>query len=162
MRKIRVCIGLLAFLASAGVIAEGAYWGSVAGMADFDFKGVDNPLNLGLRAGYVRASGFGVEVEYTSSVLSGETEVYGRDVDVELNTFATYATYRTEGDWYLKGRLGVLYEDVTVGSDSSDDLGISLGAGIGYNLSDAYRLEFEYTVLERDVSFWSGGFSLRF
>ncbi|WP_444911557.1 outer membrane beta-barrel protein [Microbulbifer sp. PAAF003] len=162
MKIVKAGIGVLALVVSAGAIAEGAYWGGVAGIADFDFKGVDNPLNLGLRAGYVRASGFGVEGEYTSSLLSGETEAYGRNVDVDIRTLATYATYRTEGDWYLKGRLGLLYEDVSVGSERSDDLGVSLGAGIGYSLNEIYHLELEYTVLETDVSYWSGGFSLRF
>ncbi|MCO1333605.1 porin family protein [Microbulbifer sp. OS29] len=162
MSKIRKWASLLALIISPGVIAEGTYWGAVAGLADFDFSGVDNPVNLGIRTGYTRSSGLGVEVEYMGSVFSGEAQVYGRGEDVELQSLAAYATYRTEGDWYIKGRLGALYEDVSVGRKSSDDFGVSVGAGVGFKLSENYRLELEYTMIEKDIGFWSGGFSVRF
>ncbi|GAA5443317.1 hypothetical protein Misp06_01493 [Microbulbifer sp. NBRC 101763] len=156
-----IVAGILSLLSSAA-LSEGGYWGAAVGTMNFDFKGVDNPTGVGLRTGYSLVSGWGVEVEYIGSLISGEVEVLGEEVDVDMYSLAGYATYRTLGDIYFKGRLGLLYEDVTVGSDNSDDFGITAGAGIGFLLGASSNFELEYTILEKDVGFLSGAFSYRF
>ena len=163
MKRTTNYIGALIFgLCSSIALAEGGYWGATAGIMDFDFNDVDNPIGVGLRAGYSQVSGWGLEAEYVDSLVSGETEVLGKAVDVDMYSLAGYVTYRSLGEIYIKGRLGLLYEDVTVGSESSDDFGVSAGAGIGFVLGAKSNIELEYTVLEKDVGLWSGAFTYRF
>jgi len=163
MEKITNYIGAFIFaLFSSSALAEGVYWGATAGIMDFDFKGVDNPIGVGLRMGYSPVSGWGLEAEYVNSLVSGDAEVLGKEVDVDMYSLGGYVTYRSLGELYIKGRLGLLYEDVTVGNDSSDDFGVSAGAGIGFVLGANSNIELEYTVLEKDVGLWSGAFTYRF
>ncbi|MFA0811737.1 outer membrane beta-barrel protein [Microbulbifer epialgicus] len=162
MKTTTKTFGALTIILSSSVFAEGGYWGATAGVMDFDFQGVDNPMGLGLRAGYSQLSGWGLEAEYIGSLVSGEIEVIGKEVDVDMHSLAGYATYRSFGDIYFKGRLGLLYEDITVGRNSGDDFGVSVGAGVGFILWGDSNIELEYTILEKDVEYWSGAFSYRF
>lgn len=152
----------LVFSSAASAAQGGAYWGGTAGIMDIDFRNADSPINVGLRAGYTMPSGWGFEAEYTNSLISGEADVFTNDVDVDIQTLAGYGTYRSYGDIYFKGRFGLLYEDVSVGSASSDDTGISLGGGVGFNMSPNTNVELEYTMIEEDVAFWSGTMTLSF
>ncbi|SEA45905.1 outer membrane beta-barrel protein [Microbulbifer marinus] len=162
MRKIAKGVAALALVCSSAASAEGGYWGATVGLMDIDQRNVDSPLNVGLRGGYTLPSGWGFEAEYTNSLISGEADVFDGDVDVDVQTLAGYGTYRSYGDLYFKGRLGVLYEDVSVGRFSEDDTGISLGAGVGFNYSPNTNVELEYTVIEEDIGFWSGTVTLNF
>ncbi|AMX03317.1 outer membrane beta-barrel protein [Microbulbifer thermotolerans] len=162
MRNIAKGVAVLALVSSSAAFAEGGYWGAVGGIMDIDLPNADSPLNLGLRGGYILPSGWGFELEYTNSLISGQADVFANDVDVDVQTMAGYATYRSYGDVYFKGRLGVLYEDVSVGASSSDDTGVSLGAGIGFNYGPNTNIELEYTVIEEDIAFWSGTMTLHF
>jgi hypothetical protein len=165
MRKITTGAAALLLACSAGVNAQSqgtAYWGATAGLMDIDFRNADSPINVGLRGGYTLPSGWGFEAEYTNSLISGEADVFDNDVDVDVQTLAGYGTYRSYGDIYFKGRFGLLYEDVSVGSASSDDTGISLGGGIGFDMSPNTNVELEYTMIEEDIGFWSGTMTLTF
>ncbi|WP_152454917.1 outer membrane beta-barrel protein [Microbulbifer sp. THAF38] len=162
MKKITNFLGTLTLALSSGTFAQGLYWGGGLGVMDFDFNNIDNPLGVGLRIGYPLYSGWGLEAEYNGSLYGGDTEVQGKEVDVDLHTLAGYGTYRSQGYFYFKGRLGLLYEHVTVGSNSSDDFGVAIGAGIGLALTANSRLELEFTQLEKDVGLWSGSFNYRF
>ncbi len=162
MRKIAKGVAALVLVCSSAASAEGGYWGATVGLMDIDLPNADSPLNVGLRGGFSLPSGWGFEAEYTNSLISGAADVFDRDVDVDIQTLAGYGTYRSYGDLYFKGRLGLLYEDVSVGSASSDDTGISLGAGVGFNYSPNTNIELEYTMIEEDVGFWSGTMTLNF
>ncbi|WP_226703949.1 outer membrane beta-barrel protein [Microbulbifer elongatus] len=146
--------------------AEGGYFGAVAGVMATDIEG-DNPFNAGARAGYSWANGFGVEAEYTTSIVDGEFRFSNSWVDVEadysISTLGAYATYRSQGDLYFKGRLGYLNESVDFGdgADGSDS-GLSAGLGMGFSFSEAVNFEAEYTLVEEDVDFWSGTLVFRF
>ncbi|MFI2811445.1 outer membrane beta-barrel protein [Microbulbifer sp. M83] len=163
MRKLATGLAALALVCSSAANAEGGYWGATAGLMTVDANTVDDPINFGLRGGYTFSSGWGFEGEFTDSLISGEADAFdGRDIDVDIQTLGGYATYRSFGDVYFKGRLGLIYEDVSVGGYSSDDTGISVGGGIGLNLSPNTNVEFEYTMIEEDVNFWSGTMILTF
>ncbi|WP_250459185.1 outer membrane beta-barrel protein [Microbulbifer litoralis] len=165
MRNIANGVAALALVCSSAASAQGgnAYWGATAGIMDIDMYNADNPINVGLRGGYTLPSGWGFEGEYTNSLISGEADALnGGGADVDIQTLAGYATYRSYGDLYFKGRAGVLYEDVDVGWGSSDDTGISLGGGVGFNYGPNTNIELEYTMIEEDVGFWSGTMTLTF
>lgn len=164
MRKIAKGVAVLALVCSSAAYAQsqsGAYWGGTVGLMDVDLPGVDNPVNLGIRGGYTLPSGWGFEAEFTNSVISGEAGVFD-DEDMDIMTLAGYGTYRSYGDIYFKGRLGLLFEDVEVGNFSDDDTGISLGGGVGINFSPNLNFELEYTLIENDIAFWSGSAVMRF
>ena len=159
MRNIVKGIAALALVGSSAAYAEGAYWGGTVGLMDIDLHHADSPLNVGLRGGYTLPSGWGFEAEYTNSLISGDADVFSRDVDIDVQTLGAYGTYRSYGDIYFKGRLGVVHEDVDYfGSDT----GISLGGGVGLNVSPNTNVELEYTMIDQDIGFWSGTMTLNF
>ena len=168
MRNIAKGLAAAALVCSSAASAAqgGAYWGATVGLMDIDDYNADSPLNVGLRGGYTLPSGWGFEAEYTNSLISGEADAWNgreyRDYDVDIQTLAGYATYRSYGDVYFKGRLGLLYEDVDFGWGSADDTGISLGGGVGFNFGPNTNVELEYTLIEEDVNFWSATMALNF
>ncbi|WP_346837508.1 outer membrane beta-barrel protein [Microbulbifer sp. SAOS-129_SWC] len=164
MRNIVKGLAALALVGSSAAYAEGGYWGGTIGMMDIDMRGVDNPINVGLRGGYVLPSGWGFEGEYTTSLVSGSADALngGSSNDVDIQTIAGYGTYRSFGDIYFKGRAGILHESVDAGWRSADDTGVSLGAGVGINYGPNTNFELEYTMIEQDVGFWSGTMTLTF
>ncbi|WOX04544.1 porin family protein [Microbulbifer pacificus] len=169
MMKKAFAVAALVCCSAAAQASEGGYWGGVGGIMNVDIDG-DNPFNAGVRAGYNWASGWGVEGELTGSLADGKAEYrywggnYG--VDYSITTLAAYGTYRSSGQIYFKGKLGVLSETVKFSDDgdsySESDSGLSLGLGAGFNLSDNLNLEAEYTVVEEDVGFFSGSLVFRF
>ncbi|WP_299941424.1 outer membrane beta-barrel protein [uncultured Microbulbifer sp.] len=161
-----------ALLCSAAVQAEGAYIGGVFGVMNTDV-GDESPLNAGFRGGYTWNSGWGIEAEFTGSVVDGELVDFGYDpfrgrvdrgtVDYSISTQAVYATYRTQGDIYFKGRFGYLNEEVDVKSfGNGSDSGASVGVGAGFNLVENISFEAEYTLIEEEVDYWSGSLVVRF
>ncbi|WP_444900950.1 outer membrane beta-barrel protein [Microbulbifer sp. SSSA007] len=151
-----------ALVCSATTQAEGAYVGGVFGVMNTDASG-DSPLNAGIRAGYTSNSGWGIEVELTDSLVEGEYDYYWGDENYSLATQALYATYRTQGDIYMKGRLGYLHEELDVDYFGEySDSGASAGIGAGFKLSEKVIFETEYTFIEADVDYWSGSLIVRF
>lgn len=159
MRNIAKGVAALALVCSSAAYAEGGYFGGTAGLMTIDHRGVDDPMNLGIRAGYSLPSGWGVEGEYTNSIVSADGNAFGRRVDIDVETLAAYGTYRTYGDLYFKGRAGILHEDVDYfGSDT----GIAVGGGVGFFMGPNTNVELEYTRVEQDVNFWSATMALNF
>lgn len=138
--------------------AEG-YFGFKGGIMSIDLAGIDDPINAGVVFGSNRGAGWGFEGELTLSMIDGEYSIFGSDFDVSIRTLAGYAAFRSEGDTYFKGKLGVLNEDVEIGSISEDDTGASYGFGVGWRQGDGSMVELEYTIVEEDVDFISLGFS---
>ena len=165
MKKVLAAAVLLSCSVAAQA-SEGGYFGAVAGVMNTSLDG-DNPFNAGARAGYNWASGFGVEAEFTTSLVEGEVDFSNAWVDIKedysISTVAAYATYRTQGSIYFKGRLGYLNESVDFGDgvDGSDS-GLSVGLGAGFVFTEAMTLEAEYTLIEEDVDMWSGTLQFRF
>ncbi|MCO1333604.1 porin family protein [Microbulbifer sp. OS29] len=161
--KSKALAAAAALLCSAFVQAEGAYVGGVFGVMNVDDAG-DSPLNAGVRAGYAWGSGWGIEAEFTDSVVEGEYDVYWYNLEYSLATQAVYATYRSEGDIYLKGRLGYLHEELEVDGwgEEYTDSGISAGIGAGFKLTDKAVFELDYTLIETDVDYWSGSVVFNF
>lgn len=86
--------------------------------------------------------------------------------DIEEFTRAQYATFRSGGSIYFKGRAGYLWETE---DDHPDNISVSqmvngldahgaVGFGAGYKLSNGERLEFEYTINKKDEKHFSVGY----
>ncbi|WP_162925786.1 outer membrane beta-barrel protein [Isoalcanivorax indicus] len=151
--------------ATEGHSQMGGFFGLKAGqmMVDAVDDGIgmdfDDSTNIGFYTGYVGESGLGFEIEYTQPTSKAGTGV--PSVDYELTTIAAYGTFRSDGNVYLKGKAGLLREEVKVsgpgGSFSDRDSGLSVGAGLGFMLGRS-RLEVEFTIIESDVNYLSVGF----
>lgn len=86
--------------------------------------------------------------------------------DFEAFTQAQYATFRSAGSVYFKGKAGYLWETE---DEHPDNLTIfqmvngldahgAVGIGAGYKLSNGERLEFDYTVNKKDEKMFSIGY----
>jgi hypothetical protein len=152
-----IAVGLVTLTVSVfnnAALAE-FYFGAKTGPMIIDKSGVDDPTNLGLMLGYelpvpLLIGALGVEGEVTRTVEDGSF----LQRDVELDTAAAYAAFRTAGPVYFKARLG--YADLDEEGISDIDGGTSAGVGVGLGLG-LVQFELEFTVLEDDVGFFSLG-----
>lgn len=146
---------LVAGLVFTPVAAADWFFGAKAGPMMVDVGGMDDPTNAGVMVGHewgVVLGDIGVQGEITSSIDDGSYA--GQDVSVD--TQAVYGVFRTAGPVYFIAKMGVLREDVTIGSVSDDDTGSSAGLGVGFSIGLA-QFEVEYTQIEDDVDFLSVG-----
>lgn len=132
--------------------------GGKAGPMLIDLDGFDDPINVGVNGGFIdERTGLGAEGELTLSAVDGEFNTFFGNADVSITTFGAYGTFRSPGNTYFKGRLGVVYEDVEIGSASDDDSSGSGGIGVGFRTGAGISIEIEYTIIEEDVDFLSVG-----
>ncbi|MEE9492036.1 MAG: outer membrane beta-barrel protein [Gammaproteobacteria bacterium] len=155
----KTCLAGSLLAVSQTSFAVGPYVGLSLGVMDVD--GADsNPLNGGLVLGYdfsAEAFTFGLEAEFTTSLKDGEVV---KNVDFELDSQALYLTGKLDinPQFYAKGRLGILREEI----DSESDTGLSVGAGLGFRINNMISLEGEFTLIEEDVNFFSISARYRF
>jgi len=125
----------------------------VAGLSGYDFSDATN-------IGFV-FSGRSFEAEFTTTTTDGETEGFF-DATWNVTTLAAYGVYRSDSSPYFKLKGGLLYEDVTIDTSfvsvSENDIGLSLGAGIGWNMDSGNKLELEMTMVEADINYISLSF----
>ena len=83
----------------------------------------------------------------------------------KIKSTAIYYAYRSGKPLFFKYRIGLLKEDVETsgrgGQFEGSDSGLSLGLGGGYNFGPAL-IEVEYTIIEADVNYLSGGLAIQF
>ena len=138
-----------AMMFSSAAIADKFYVGIDPGQLKFDQEFLVDTDNFGLVAGY-RWNGWGVESVINFS--EAESDIWGGDQVV--NMYHLYGTYQTEGQYYLKARLGLSNERYTIENREArevfDDVhsGVARGVGVGVRF-DNIKSELEYT--------WLGG-----
>lgn len=126
----------------------------------FDNDGV----MLGILFGYdVPGNNIAIEGELNTTIAdaSSTNPSYG---DLSATTLAGYAVFRSSGRFYVKGKLGVLYEylsssvsgTTTIDVDGAG-MAISFGLGAGVEVNDKMSIEAEYTSLEADIGYGSIG-----
>ncbi|MFL6624030.1 MAG: porin family protein [Sulfurifustis sp.] len=157
--------------AAAAAQESPLYFGLKAGQMDIDQSGFDTSSNFGLLLGYdlfrdVNGS-LAIEAEYTRDISKGDVQIGAANGDWKIETLAAYGAYRTAGPIYLKAKAGYLSEDISVSGVSGtgvsgNDSGFSFGAGVGYYFNRKTGIEFEYTVIEQDVNFFSIGYFTHF
>ena len=117
----------------------------------------ENPYNTGFVLGVSSENKqLALEAEFTNSVNSGTLQGFS-DINIDIQTVSLYGVFRTHGSIYLKGRIGVISEAVTMSSSvisvEADESGTSLGAGLGFKVGSNNNIEIEYTIIEADVNF---------
>lgn len=119
---------------------------------------------LGLRPA---GSPFGLEAEFSGSLDKGE--IKNSTAEWDMDTLGLFLTARTPGDFYVKGRGGVIRRDVSyrgefgpflVKSRDKED-SEAWGAGLGWDVGAA-TVEAEYTRIDKDFDFYSVGVNAKF
>ncbi|MBI3562281.1 MAG: outer membrane beta-barrel protein [Gammaproteobacteria bacterium] len=172
--KNRVLFSSVIALSSSFVLAApGDYLN--AQLAISDVTGFNSGLSLAATYGHPLASvhkNLSFEAEFTSSVTKPETnDFFLGKINVSYYTLAGYGVYAQpiNDKLGIRGRIGVLYEHVTVSqggfsgfSGSGTDTGISLGGGITYAIDNKMNFIAEYTIIESDISHLSAGIQYKF
>ena len=153
----------LALLAggTAGAAENPGYLGG--GVAVQSAVGHDDGLGVSLKGGVEldRVSpGFAVEGELSRSLFDPERD-RGGGGDTSFTTLGGYAAYSVplpDRRLSIRGRLGLVWEEINPdGAGSDDELHISWGAGGEYRLSSELSSYVEYTRIEADMGQLTGG-----
>jgi len=74
------------------------------------------------------------------------------DTELDLGTLGLYVAYRSEGEWFFKGKGGLLVRTVELAGGEEDSAGlISIGFGGGVNINERLSLELEYITIEQGI-----------
>lgn len=123
----------------------------------------DDGVMLSILYGYdFPDNGWSVEGEFSTTVSKATSDRPGYG-DLGVTTLGGYAVYRTSGRFYVKAKIGLLYEYLTSSVTSSgggfhvdvDGAGMSIPIGIGGGMHVGERLtaELEYTMIEADIGY---------
>ena len=158
---------LLVLLSNNAMAESGDYVNAQLAIADVDgfSDGLAVVASYGIPMRDVHKN-FSVEGEFTFTLIDPDRP----GIEVSYFTLAGYGVYThpVDDNFKLRGRLGLLYEDVDVtlpgtGISASDgDIGLSFGFGVTYKLDKQMNLIAEYTIIESDISHLSAGIQYRF
>lgn len=116
---------------------------------------LDNAVAFGLHGDVMIAENCYIDFEYMASSVDASLQVgtFDSSTDIDIETFAIYGAYRSPGDFYYLGKLGVLHEKVDGGGLSESETGLSFAVGGGYKIQENFFVEAEFTSIEEDVGF---------
>lgn len=173
MNRKQNLFALLAVIAMTVSGAAGAepfnrYFTAQGALADVDGydSGIAGVFTYGLRVPEMHKN-FSVEGEFTKTFVEPEGKVGGTTWEVSYYTLGGYGVYShpLNEKFHLRGRLGVLYENVEVSSPASskseDDFKLSFGVGMTVSLSTESRFILEYTVIDSDINHISAGLQFK-
>ena len=121
-----------------------------------DISGADNIEldNVGFMFGGHINDYLSLEFDYTETVSSAKENFLGSVTRVETDTTGLFLVARTTGTVYFKGRVGYSWIDQNVSDSGSDRIyGLAYSAGVGFELSDTFGLEAEYTLYPKTDEF---------
>lgn len=165
MKKHLALLVLLSFYTS--IAHSDLYIGAKGGvMAVSDDISFDDATSIGAVLGAnIKDSGLAIEGELTTSVSSAEHKTTD-GAELDIYTIALYGVYRSSGNFYFKGKGGLVYEYLNISGFifpiEGESIGLSLGAGGGFRINDTASLEIEYTIIESDIDFISLGIIFEF
>jgi len=173
MNRKQQVIAVLAVLVMgfAGVVNAEPYnryatiQGALADVDGYD-SGIAGVATYGIRVPEMH-SNFSVETEFSMTFVEPEGKVGGTTWEASYYTLGAYGVYAhpLSEKFHVRGRLGVLYEDVEVNSpaESKTDDGFELTYGFGFTvgLGKDSRFILEYTVIESDINHISAGLMFR-
>ncbi|MDH5473097.1 MAG: porin family protein [Gammaproteobacteria bacterium] len=157
--KTLTCISCALLLTvSTPVLSKGSPWyfAIKGGFMDAGTGIADNAINGGFDIGYQNNRYLATEIEYTRSLIDGETSS-GNDWDVD--TLSAFASFRSNTKVKFKGKVGLTHID----TGNNDDIEFSMGIGIGFWALGGLT-EIEYTELGNDneLNFFSVGVNYYF
>lgn len=135
--------------------------GALADVDGYD-SGIAGIATYGVRVPEMHKN-FSVEGEFGMTFIEPEGKAAGTTYEASYYTLGAYGVYAhpVSEKFHVRGRLGVLYEDVEIssaaGSTSDDGFELTFGAGISIGLSKESRFLLEYTVIESDINHISAG-----
>ena len=167
MKATQLLIFAVITLCSIGTVhAEDEAWyaGVKAGQMKVDQPGFKNAIGVGGILGYKLNNTLGIEGGYTTTGEDADVMIGTTDSKWDIDVVAVHLAYRTEGNFFVKGKAGLLYQEVSVNTNNANEPGsggeMSIGIGAGWRPFKDIALELEYTVIESDVSFISFGINL--
>lgn len=159
-------LAVIALCSIGTVYAEDEPWyaGVKAGRMKVDLSGYDNAIGVGGMLGYKLNNTLGIEGGYTTTGEDSDVMVGTSQAQWDIDVVAVHLAYRTEGNFYAKGKVGALYQEVSVNLANAGEPKsggeFTYGVGAGWRPFKDIALELEYTVIESDVSFISIGINL--
>lgn len=141
------------------------FQGALADVDGYD-SGIAGIATYGIRVPEMHKN-FSVETEFSMTFIEPEGKVGGTTYEASYYTLGGYGVYShpVSEKFHVRGRLGVLYEDVEIstaaGSKTDDGFELSFGAGITVGLSKGSRFILEYTVIESDINHISAGMQFK-
>lgn len=170
MRTRVILASALALTFSGAALAQEKpfYIGVKPSIVNPDNDRLENATNGSVVLGFqIPQTPFGIEAEAGTTLSDGD--VKNSSANWNMNTVGVFATARTPGDVYVKGRAGWFHRDVTVEADTlfgtvkakDKEDSEAWGAGIGWKLGAA-NVEAEYTRVDQDFDFYSVGLNANF
>ncbi len=180
MKKLLTASLLTASLATASYADSFLdYLGFGLALQDVDSPNFDNGTALVINGGKSLYQGIGVEFEGTASVQKMEGTFNGITDEIDFWSIGMYSTYIWElGNLSVKPRIGLIYESIQsdIGIDSpktpiagnvytatdKNDIGLSAGIGLAYQLGENYNVYTNYTRMEDDIDHLTFGAEFKF
>lgn len=146
-----IAFGLFIFPSMATAKSKNSplYFAIKGGFMDIGTGIADSAINAGVDVGYQWGRYMSTEIEYTATVIDGDTPG-GNDFDI--TTFSGFAVFRTNTAIKLKAKAGLT--DIDGGGLS--DIEFSYGLGVGF-WGAGGLMEVEYTVIDDGLDFISLG-----
>jgi len=163
-----LAIAAMGFTGMAQAQPFNRYFTAQGAMADVDGydSGIGGVLTYGVRVPELHKN-FAVETEFTMTLFEPDAKVGGTTYEVSYYTLGAYGVYAhpLNEKFHVRGRFGILYEDVevssAVSSQSDDGFELSFGFGITAGLGKESRVILEYTVIDSDINHISAGIQFK-
>ena len=95
-----------------------------------------------------------LEFDYTQTVSAEKEDFLGTTTKFRTDTTGIFLSLRTTGALYLKGRVGYSWIEQEVSSIGSDTVyGMAAGVGAGWEITDTFAVEGEYTIFPETDEF---------
>lgn len=159
-------LAVIALCSIGNVYAEDESWyaGVKAGQMKVDKPGYKNAIGVGGILGYKLNKTLGIEGGYTTTGEDADVKIGATDFKWNIDVVAVHLAYRNEGPFFVKGKAGLLYQEVSVNTNNANEPAsggkMSIGIGAGWRPFKDIALELEYTTIEKDVNFISFNINL--
>lgn len=160
MKKILSAVAISAILSTTGAVAGDYYGGVGVGYEDIGLSLYDPGVTLVANGGKsimkLGVGTLGAEGEFTYTVvpLSYGSSYFG-DNELTIMTIGAYATYTFDHSdkFYSRVKAGIANRSYSWDNDSGfnsdyNEIGLALGAGLGYKLSDSMRTYADLILLD--------------
>lgn len=132
-------LAVTALLAICNPAAAEFYFGAKLGYLTPDVDSTDGTSAASVNAGYelgdFMTADAAVEAEYTQSIEGGDVDLPGGlSDDWDFSSFGLFGAVRSAGPVYVKGRAGIVRNELEVSGVSEDATGGAIGAGVGFSL----------------------------
>lgn len=177
MKKFLIFIFILLDLITDSTLADRGdqYLLPKVGFMSVDLNNADPLYSIGILYGYGLTPAITFEAEANLGISGGKysrkdvTGVVVENGEYNIWTIAGYGVYRfpIQDYFYLKGKAGLLYENIERTSDigagdTATGSGFAGGLGLGVIFAQKFTIELEATGIDESIIFYSLGFHYPF